>query len=60
MKKMGPQINHLNFANDVIIFTSGTSRSLELIMKALVTYEKVSGQMVNKNKSHFLVPANTI
>lgn len=56
-EKIGPQINHLSFADDVIIFTSGRSRSLSMIMKVLSTYEGVSGQLINKSKSHFLVPS---
>lgn len=39
MEKRGPQINHLSFADDTIIFTFGRSRSLELIMKVLFDYE---------------------
>lgn len=58
MEKRGPHINHLSFEGDVIIFTSGTSRSLELIVKTLSTYERVSGQLVNRNKSHFLVTSD--
>lgn len=47
MEKMGPQINHLIFAYDIIIFTSRRSKSLELIMKVLSVYEGVSGQLIN-------------
>lgn len=56
MEKIGPQINHLSFADDTIIFTSGRSKSLELIMKVLSVYESNSGQLINKSKSHFIVP----
>ncbi|WMV08067.1 hypothetical protein MTR67_001452 [Solanum verrucosum] len=42
MEIRGPQINHLCFADDVIIFTSRTRASLQLIMKTLGTYEAVS------------------
>ncbi|KAG5631353.1 hypothetical protein H5410_003070 [Solanum commersonii] len=41
-----PQINHLSFANDIIIFTSGRKKSLELIMHTLDTYEEIVGQLV--------------
>ncbi|KAH0709403.1 hypothetical protein KY284_010830 [Solanum tuberosum] len=58
METRGPQINHLCFADDVIIFTSTTRRSLQLIMKTLSTYEVVSDQCVNKEKSHFMIPTN--
>lgn len=41
MEKRGPQINHLTFADDIIIFTFGRSKSLELIKNVLVVYEDV-------------------
>ncbi|KAG5580299.1 hypothetical protein H5410_050926 [Solanum commersonii] len=59
MEIRGPQINHLCFADDVIIFTSGTRASLQLIMKTLGTYESISYQLINKSESHFMIPSNT-
>ncbi|WMV32834.1 hypothetical protein MTR67_026219 [Solanum verrucosum] len=59
MQIRGPQINHLCFADDVIIFTAATTGSLQLIMKTLSTYEVVSDQSINKEKSHFMIPTNT-
>lgn len=41
MEARGPQINHLSFADDVIIFASGRKNTLKLIMKTLSTYEYV-------------------
>ncbi|KAK6782008.1 hypothetical protein RDI58_019804 [Solanum bulbocastanum] len=58
MERRGPQINHLSFADDIIIFTSGRKHSLKLIMQTLATYERVSGQLINKAKSHFLLHPN--
>ncbi|XP_055814558.1 uncharacterized protein LOC129884254 [Solanum dulcamara] len=58
MAKGGPQINHLSFADDVIIFSSGRSQTLQLIMDTLHTYESTSGQLINRDKSHFMVPSN--
>ncbi|XP_060200890.1 uncharacterized protein LOC132629180 [Lycium barbarum] len=55
MAQNGPKINHLSFADDVIIFSSGKKKSLQLIMKTLSKYEKVSGQLINKTKSHFML-----
>ncbi|XP_049368158.1 uncharacterized protein LOC125833012 [Solanum verrucosum] len=59
MELRGPQINHLSFADDIIIFTAGTRQSVQLIMKTISTYEAVSDQLLNKSKSHFMVPSNT-
>ncbi|WMV46066.1 hypothetical protein MTR67_039451 [Solanum verrucosum] len=55
MEPRGPQINHLSFADDVIIFTSGQRTSIQLIMKTLTTYEQVSNQLINRDKSHFML-----
>ncbi|XP_055807012.1 uncharacterized protein LOC129875801 [Solanum dulcamara] len=58
MAKKGPQINHLSFADDIIIFSSGRSHTLKLIMETLHTYEHASGQLINRDKSNFMVPSN--
>ncbi|XP_055814172.1 uncharacterized protein LOC129883562 [Solanum dulcamara] len=58
MAKRGPQINHLSFADDVIIFSSGRAQTLQLIMETLHTYESTSGQLINRDKSQFMVPSN--
>ncbi|XP_055824484.1 uncharacterized protein LOC129893019 [Solanum dulcamara] len=58
MAKRGPQINHLSFADDIIIFSSGRSQTLQLIMDTLHTYESTSGQLINRDKSHFMIPSN--
>ncbi|KAK4716368.1 hypothetical protein R3W88_014706 [Solanum pinnatisectum] len=58
MEERGPQINHLGFADDIIIFTSGRRQSLKLIMHALDTYERISGQLINKTKRHFFLHSN--
>ncbi|KAK4733776.1 hypothetical protein R3W88_008037 [Solanum pinnatisectum] len=58
MNDQGPQINHLSFADDIIIFTSGRRHSLKLIMHTLKTYERISGQLINKAKSHFFLHSN--
>ncbi|WMV30181.1 hypothetical protein MTR67_023566 [Solanum verrucosum] len=39
----GPQINHLSFADDVIIFAATDKQSLKLIMDSLGEYEHTSG-----------------
>ncbi|WMV50089.1 hypothetical protein MTR67_043474 [Solanum verrucosum] len=59
MEPKGPQINHLSFADDVIAFASIDRQSLKLIMDNLGEYEHTSGQLINKAKSHFMVPNNT-
>ncbi|XP_070030586.1 uncharacterized protein [Nicotiana sylvestris] len=55
----GPQINHLAYADDIIIFTSGSNASINLIMDTIRRYENSSGQKVNNDKSFFLTAPNT-
>lgn len=58
METRGPQINHLGFAEDIIIFASTDGNSLQVIMDTLVAYETTSDQLVNKDKSNFMVTVN--
>ncbi|XP_059285601.1 uncharacterized protein LOC132039072 [Lycium ferocissimum] len=60
MNHAGPQINHLYYADDLVIFSSGDKNSLRMIMKKLRQYEDVSGQEINMEKSFFLTPTYTI
>ncbi|XP_070014941.1 uncharacterized protein [Nicotiana sylvestris] len=51
MPKWSPKINHLVYADDMIIFSFSDETSLMLIMQVLNAYEAASGQLVNKTKS---------
>lgn len=55
MNRRGPQVNHLAFADDIILFSSGRKKTTKLLMNTLATYEATSGQLVNKAKSYFLL-----
>ena len=48
-------MNHLSFADDIILFTSGKSKTLKILMHTLKEYEKISGQLINGDKSHFIL-----
>ncbi|XP_060170522.1 uncharacterized protein LOC132601460 [Lycium barbarum] len=51
MPKWRPKINHLAYADDIIIFTSADVPFMLLIMEILGNYEKTSGRKINKEKS---------
>nr|XP_016513123.1 PREDICTED: uncharacterized protein LOC107830160 [Nicotiana tabacum] len=59
MNDRGPIINHLTYANDLVVFSSGNSKSIKDLMKQIKWYEKNSGQKVNKDKSFFLTAPRT-
>ncbi|XP_070054663.1 uncharacterized protein [Nicotiana tomentosiformis] len=53
MPKWSDSLNHLAYADDAIIFASANAPSLSKIMAVLGNYEKISGQMINKDKSSY-------
>lgn len=59
MPKWSPNINHLSYADDTILFCSGELKSVRMMMRVLRNYEKISGQMINLNKSFFYLHDNT-
>ncbi|XP_027166413.1 uncharacterized protein LOC113766418 [Coffea eugenioides] len=50
-----PPVTHLAFADDVLIFANGSARSLKDIVQVLEMYQRASGQLVNAQKSGYLV-----
>ncbi|XP_070009508.1 uncharacterized protein [Nicotiana sylvestris] len=55
-----PKINHLVYAYDIIIFCSGDSISVKLVMNTISKYERSSAQLVNRDKIYFLTAPNTV
>ncbi|XP_075101658.1 uncharacterized protein LOC142177094 [Nicotiana tabacum] len=53
MPKWSDSLNHLAYADDMIIFASAHPPSLSKIMAVLGNYKKISGQMINKDKSSY-------
>lgn len=51
MPRESPKLNHLAFANDMIILCKPEMRTLQMVSSILEGYEAVSGQKINKGKS---------
>ena len=47
----GPELTHLLFANDSLLFCRATSEECEKVLQILESYEQASGQKVNRNKT---------
>ncbi|XP_059295527.1 uncharacterized protein LOC132048858 [Lycium ferocissimum] len=64
MPKWSPQINYMSYVDDTILFCSADPVSWRKTRKVLRNYEKVSGQLVNNEKSSFYlhekVPATIV
>ena len=54
-----PNINHLDYVDDIFIFSSGNIPSIRLIMNCINAYELSSGKLVNRDKSLFLPVSKT-
>lgn len=52
-------VDHLCFADDIILFPSGRAKILKLIMQTLNDYGEISCQIVNGDETHFVIPPNT-
>ncbi|XP_057425990.1 uncharacterized protein LOC130719383 [Lotus japonicus] len=62
--RSAPVISHLLFADDSIIFARSTREEMECVKNILSTYERVSGQVINLDKSTLIgsrnVPQNRL
>ncbi|XP_075101790.1 uncharacterized protein LOC142177220 [Nicotiana tabacum] len=58
MPKWTDPLNHLEYADDIIIFTSVNTYSLGKIVKVLTQYDQTSGHLINKSKSSYYMHAN--
>lgn len=51
MPRESPKLNHLAFADDMIILCKAEVKNLQLVITVLDKYEEISGQKINKEKS---------
>lgn len=58
IRKGAPQISHLFFADDNIIFCRATMEEGKRVLKVLEEYEAKSGQKLNKEKTSLFFSKN--
>jgi hypothetical protein len=54
-----PRINYLFFANDSLVLTRAQAEDVRELKQLVDIYEKVSGQMINREKPSILFSPNT-
>ena len=55
----GPRVSHLFFANDRVLFCQAKEEECGKIFDILATYERGSGQKINRDKTNILFSSNT-
>lgn len=58
MEMIGPQVNHLSFVDNIILFTLGRCKTLKILMQTLKEYENTSWKLINAYKIHFMLHSN--
>ncbi|KAA3488587.1 reverse transcriptase [Gossypium australe] len=59
VNKSGPQVSHLLFADDCILFSETSSRGANVLKEIIRKYRRCSGQCVNFDKSTVFFSKNT-
>ena len=55
----GPKLTHLLFANDSLIFCRSKTEECAKLLEILATYERASGQQINKDKTMLFFSKST-
>ena len=55
----GPHVSHLFFADDSVLFCQAKQTECQVILDILATYERGSGQKINKEKTNLFCSTNT-
>ena len=59
MSREGPCLSHLFFIDDSLIFCKATIEECDVLQRILSTYEKASGQQLNRSKTSLFFSFNT-
>ena len=55
----GPRVSHIFFADDCVLFCHAKKIECQVILNVLATYERGSGQKINKDKTNLFFSTNT-
>ena len=55
----GPRVSHLFFADNSVLFCRAKQTECQVILDILATYERGSGQKINKDKTNLFFSTNT-
>ena len=58
--RSGPQLTHLLFADDSLLFCRASTEECATVLNTLETYENVSGQKVNRNNTALFFSKSTL
>ena len=56
----GVKLTHLSFADDILVFTNGTSDSLQGVLQVMETFAGMSGLYINAAKSQMFAPGSNL
>ena len=55
----GPKVSHQFFADDSVLFCRAKEEECQTILDLLATYERGSGQKINREKTNIFFSSNT-